>query len=300
MTVTESGVDPDTDPLPVFAPAHDHVVIVEVKILHRSGAVVDLSYPSVVIAFPGDPAKAIVCLYGTSAGGTTCNTRAGGVIPLLEPGDKVRILAGAAVDVAGNESDEATETVTAVNLKAGPPADFAVVPGDRQVVLTWTAPADPYPPDAQVAVYQYRRRPAAGPADDWTDWTAIADRGVETATIDVLPNDVEQVFQLRAVTFVSGFGISDLISGEPTSEVRATPGAPNTAPAIGAPANFFRDGWLGTFEDSTGQVAQFTADDAEDNQVTWSLSGDDKDAFTIADNDADNGAMLSLAAALDY
>ncbi|HCB37722.1 MAG TPA: hypothetical protein DEP66_05890, partial [Acidimicrobiaceae bacterium] len=65
--------------------------------------------------------------------------------------------------------------------------------------------------------------------DDWTEWTAIADRGVETATVDGL-SGIAQVFQLRAVTIALRFGTSDPIFGEHTSEITVTPFGPPLAP----------------------------------------------------------------------
>ena len=37
-------------------------------------------------------------------------------------------------------------------------------------------------------------------------------------------------------------------------------------------------------ENGTGTVATYTADDPEDDEITWTLDGDDADAFTIDDD----------------
>ena len=98
------------------------------------------------------------------------------------------------------------------------PRGLSAAPGDGEVALTWSAPAD----DGGSAILHYEVRHAEGagvPAN--TAWTSVG--LVTTHTVSGLTNVVQYSFEVRAV--------NGKTPGEgPAAQVHATPGGPPTAP----------------------------------------------------------------------
>ena len=111
---------------------------------------------------------------------------------------------------------------------ADAPQTLAAAAGNRQVTLTWEAPAD----DGGAAISSYEYRYAAGasvPAG--TGWTSVGT--ALTATVNSLDNGTTYAFEVRAV---SGFG------NGATATATATPATLPEAPQILTAAA--GDGWV--------------------------------------------------------
>ncbi|MCY4004635.1 MAG: fibronectin type III domain-containing protein, partial [Rhodospirillales bacterium] len=87
------------------------------------------------------------------------------------------------------------------------PTDFTAVPGDQQVTLGWTAPADTGGTDVEITGYEYSQ----DGGDNWTDTGATSTSHV----VEALSNGTEYVFRVRARN-VSG-------AGTPTANLEAAP-----------------------------------------------------------------------------
>ncbi len=165
----------------------------------------------------------------------------------------------------------ATKTVQSAATEAvvGPPAAVAsltAVPGNGQVVLGWQAPAS----DGGSPISGYEYRQSADGGTNWQpDWTAIKDSDAETTghTVSGLTNDTAYTFAVRAVNAV-GKGAA--------VRVTATPVWSNQPPTLTGPEE------ATVAEHSTDAMGPYEADDPDDEDLTWSLSGADADAFAWA------------------
>ncbi len=147
-----------------------------------------------------------------------------------------------------------------------PPGSLSATPGDEQVTLGWTTPADN---GAPITHYEYRQRADGG--SKWSpDWTTIAGRDAETTsyTVERLTNGTEYTFEVRTVNAV---GAGDAV------QAKATPVAPNRPPTLDGPTE------VSMAENSPDAVATYTATDPDDDELTWSLTGTDASAFRLDD-----------------
>ena len=116
----------------------------------------------------------------------------------------------------------------ATEAVVGPPevvASLTGVPGDRQVVLTWQAPAS----DGGSPISGYEYRQSADGGTNWQpDWTAIANSNAKTTghTVTDLTNGMAYTFEVRAVNAV-GVGAARAVT--------ATPVSPNRPPTLTGP-----------------------------------------------------------------
>ncbi len=96
------------------------------------------------------------------------------------------------------------------------PQDLAAAPGDAQVVLRWSAPADNYNSD----IVRYEVRHVAGASvPEETVWTSVG--LVTTHTVTGLDNGTQRSFEVRAVNGVGGGA---------AAQTQATPGRLPSAP----------------------------------------------------------------------
>ena len=82
---------------------------------------------------------------------------------------------------------------------------LSATPGDREVVLTWTAPADDG--GSSITGYEYQYSPGG------SGWTAVSD---VTATVSGLANGTQYTFEVRAVNGV-GEGTASSASATPAT-----------------------------------------------------------------------------------
>ena len=104
------------------------------------------------------------------------------------------------------------------------PENFAAVPDDRRVALSWDDPSD-----SSITKYQYRV--SADDGTNWNpDWTDISGSGAATTsyTITPLDNGTEYTFEVRAVN-PTGNGPASGDTATP-NPVPAAPGSFNAAP----------------------------------------------------------------------
>jgi large repetitive protein len=100
----------------------------------------------------------------------------------------------------------------------GSPQNLAATAGDKQVALTWAAPAS----DGGAAITDYRVQYRAAGASTWVTYPD----GTSTnlfATVTLLVNGTTYDFRVRAINSVGLGAISNVVSATPTT---ANPGAP--------------------------------------------------------------------------
>ena len=98
----------------------------------------------------------------------------------------------------------ASRTLTLSNDDTEAPGapGLTAIPGDAQVMLSWTAPASDG--GAAIAKYQYRYKASSGSFGNWTDVPDGSDSGTETGdetgvTVTSLTNGTAYTFEVRAV-----------------------------------------------------------------------------------------------------
>ena len=149
-----------------------------------------------------------------------------------------------------------------------PPGSLAATPGDEQVTLAWTTPADNGSP---ITHYAYRQSADGGTT--WgPDWTTIPSSDAETTsfTIEDLTNGTEYTFEVRAVNAVG--------EGQ-AARTKATPVQPNRPPTLDGPSA------VSFAENSTDAVGTYTATDPDGDSLTWLLTGRDASAFELSGRD---------------
>ena len=116
---------------------------------------------------------------------------------------------------APNRRVEGTATSAVVDVPDAPGSPKATA-GDKQVVLTWTTPANN---GSAITSYAYRDS-TVGANKKWSAWQDITGSGATTTTHTVtgLTNNTAYWFQVRAKNGVGAGAASDTVS--------ATPGSP--------------------------------------------------------------------------
>ncbi len=166
----------------------------------------------------------------------------------------------------GHGTDKSAQSIQ-TDPVTGPPASpgrLSATPGDEQVTLGWSTPADNGSP---ITHYAYRLSDDGGTTWD-PDWTAIPNSDAQTTsyTRDDLTNGTEYTFEVRAVNAVG--------AGE-AARTTATPVQPNRPPELDGPSA------VSFAENSTDAVGTYTAADPDDDELTWSLTGTDARAFEL-------------------
>ena len=125
----------------------------------------------------------------------------------------------------GTESAEKTATPTVAATAPAKPAAPTLTPGNRQLSVSWSAPATGGSP---ITDYDVRYR--AGTAGPWTEWAASATSTATSAVITGLTNNQPYQVQVRATNSVGDSPWSNAASGTPEAvtvaapSVTATPG----------------------------------------------------------------------------
>ena len=188
---------------------------------------------------------------------------------------KIRLILMALLSLSGALPAAATDYETADDwplvFLPSAPTNLVAEPGDGVVTLRWDNPHN-----ATVDAWQYRQN-----AGDWQDMPHDdADRN-EYTVMD-LTNGTTYSFEVRAHN-AAGWG--------PASNTAVTL---NAAPVItGLESASFT-------ENGTGPVATYSARDAEDLPITWSLSGRDAGAFTFTTDRERQTMDLLFRAVPDY
>ena len=203
-------------------------------------------------------------------------------------------------------------TVTVLDDDTPPSVPLAVRarPGDRQVTLTWKAPADGGGGQA-IAKYRYRYRLST--SNTWIrDWTDIpgGDADTRSYTQPGLTNDMEYRFELRAVSAVPlegeaverdvtpAEGVAVTLSADPTAApeggsivVTVTLA---TAPAEGESVEVPLSAAGLEANETTLEASEFSGVPAS---VTF-VAGDDEEMFTVTfadDGDDERDEVLAIA-----
>ena len=200
----------------------------------------------------------------------------------------------AARDAAGNANVKATQASAAYTAPLQVPSSFAASVGNRQVALSWAAPADNA---GSAVVTKYQLRYSAGSAvNQSTSWSDIADGDDagsdlddETShTVDGLINGTQYAFELRAVN-TAGEGS--------VAKTTATPfSSDTTAPRIvsivrRSPATSRTDAdsltWRVTFDEVVENVdaADFQASGTTATLAVSQISGTNAYDITASDGD---------------
>ena len=138
----------------------------------------------------------------------------------------IHVLVNAAQDKAGNGSTAATVGANYI-VRLSAPVGFTASPGDGQVSLSWSAPADSAN-SAAVQKYQYRYQAGSSVTTGmWKDVEDGADAGSdlsdETAwTVTGLTNGTRYTFELRAVN-AAGNGATATATATPSSSDTTAP-----------------------------------------------------------------------------
>ena len=165
----------------------------------------------------------------------------------------------------------ATDYETANDFLPSAPTNLVAEPGDSAATLRWN-----HPGNAPVDAWQYRQG-----TEDWLDMPD--DAGRNEYTVMHLTNGITYSFEVRAHN-TAGWG--------PASNTAAV--TLNAAPVItGLESAFFA-------ENGQGTVATYSARDAEDHPITWSLSGRDAGAFTFTPDRERHTMDLLFRAVPDY
>ncbi len=186
----------------------------------------------------------------------------------------------------GTYSDTVAVTLNVADVEEPPAAVAAptVAPvsgSNEQLKVTWTAPDS----TGQTAINDYDVRYKRDGATDWTDMPYTTNPAV-TATIGSLRAGTAYEVQVRA-------GNSE---GEGPWSASGTGSTSNTAPVI---TNKAAGGTLSEAENSTpGTLFTYTATDADDHTITWSVTGTD---FVITKNNSGDGELtLASGTTLDH
>ena len=162
---------------------------------------------------------------------------------------------------APNRRVDGAATSAVVDVPDAPGSPKATA-GDKQVVLTWTTPANN---GSALTGYAYRDS-TVGSNKKWSIWQDITGSGATTTTYTVkgLINDTAYWFQVRAKNGVGAGAASDTVS--------ATPGLPKPPTITGRLQPSFA-------ENSTDSVATYQAKTGGGKALSWTLGGTDVSAF---------------------
>ena len=137
----------------------------------------------------------------------------------LTNGTVYSITIRAVTDLANGTASEAV-TVTPVTVASAPQA-AAVSPGDNQVVVSWSAPADDGGSTVVSYTVQYRSSTA-------TEWTVVTGVSASPTTVGSLTDGLEYLFRVAAVNGPGTGAYSAAVAAVPG----ATPGAPTITGAV--------------------------------------------------------------------
>ena len=138
----------------------------------------------------------------------------------------IHVLVNAAQDEAGNGSTAATVGANYI-VRLSEPVGFTASPGDGQVSLSWSAPADSNAV-AAVQKYQYRyQAESSSTPSAWKDVEDGADAGSDRSdemawTVTGLTNGTRYTFELRAVN-AAGNGATATATATPASSDTTAP-----------------------------------------------------------------------------
>jgi hypothetical protein len=151
----------------------------------------------------------------TTTGGTTTSYTVTGLTNGIEYSFKVRAVNAIGVGAASNAN---TATPAAATAVPGAPTSLSATPGDGQVILSWTAPADG---GGAITRYEYQQGNGA--------WTTTG--GTTTSyTVTGLTNGIEYSFKVRAVNAIGEGAASNADTATP-AEAATVPGAPTSLSA---------------------------------------------------------------------
>ena len=177
-----------------------------------------------------------------------------------------------------NETDSIEVTISVTDTTEIPDAPDAPIVTQSTGILdslkvTWNEPANTGP---EISDYDVRYCFTSASCSVDADWTEHAHtEAVRISTISGLMESTEYEVQVRAG---SAEGTSDW------SESGTGTTGTNSAPEINGPETVDLD----VAENTAGEIQTFTATDANNDTLTWSLSGTDESSFTI---DASTGAV---------
>jgi titin len=192
---------------------------------------------------------------GVSAAHSTIVTGLAGGIPHL-----FRV---AAVNVAGPGAYGISAPVTPVTV-AGAPTGVYGVPGNREVVISWTAPAS----NGGAAITDYAVQFSS---NGGTSWTTFAD-GVSTslsATVTGLTNGTAYVFRVAAVNAV---GTGTYTQSTPVTP-RTVAGAPTAVSAVAGNAQAVVS-WVAPASNGGATITDYVVEYSSNGGTSWTMFAD--------------------------
>ena len=206
----------------------------------------------------------------------------------------VDVGADSARDAAGNANVKATQASAAYTAPLQVPSSFAASVGNRQVALSWAAPADNA---GSAVVTKYQLRYSAGSVvNQSTSWSDIADGddagfGLDdetSLTVDGLINGTQYAFELRAVN-AAGEGAAAKTTGTPFSSDTTAPRIVSIVRRSPATSRTDADSltWRVTFDEAVENVdaADFQVSGTTATLAVSQISGTNAYDITASDGD---------------
>jgi titin len=166
----------------------------------------------------------------------------------------------------GNVNAIATSGATASTIVTAMPRTTASAPqaltpvaGNRQIVLTWTAPAD----NGGVALTGYAVQRSVDGGRTWTNALTTGSSTV-TATITGLTNGVAYVFRVAATNSAGVGAASTWVTSAPVAPPTAPASVAATAQSTGATLN-----WVAPVDDGGAAVVGYRIEQSTDGGSTW-------------------------------
>ena len=222
----------------------------------------------------------------------TTTTSTSVTISGLTNGEEYRFRVVAETDVGRSASPVEFDPATPQDMPDAP-TNLTAIPGDNEIVLTWSAPADNG--GQPITDYDIQYRAEGG---NWTDYNATEVSASTTATIPSLVNLTEYEVRVRAVNIV-GFG-------EWSSIETAIPVGPPEAPTG---IEFVVDGESGTLaylrwvssEPNSEQNVTYEVKYRTSSNESWNdIAGDTIDLPTLTTDKAIDLSGMEISTAIGY
>jgi fibronectin type 3 domain-containing protein len=164
------------------------------------------------------------------------------------------------ISVIATSGATASTVVTAMpKTTASAPQSLTPVAGDRQISLTWTAPAD----NGGVAITGYAVQRSTDGGRTWTNALTTSPSAL-TATITGLTNGVAYVFRVSATNSAGTGAASTWVTSAPVAPPTAPASVAATASISGASLN-----WAVPADDGGAAIVGYRIEQSTDGGLTW-------------------------------
>lgn len=199
---------------------------------------------------------------GTSSWSTfadSVSTSTGGTITGLTNGTTYNFRVATIVD--GTTTSSYTSVVSAApRTSPSAPSDTVATPGNRQVLLSWTAPSD-----GGAAITDYTIEFKATTSGSWTTFTD-GTSSAASATVTGLLNGTSYDFRVTSINTVGSSSVSAVVSATP----RTTPGAPGSLTATTGDAQLSLS-WSAPASTGGSAITDYQIEVKAASSLTWSV-----------------------------